>query len=164
MVVGYLAAMMARDESPRSLGSLHSKITVRRGAEILEGPYPKRFTEFVGQENAVLQIITAVTSAIERQVPMRHVLLASGYPGVGKTALGRLTADLLGTGFVELGGKVKDVDAAAAIRLHAYKRLYIEAEEKLVYARYFGVKVDRGTAAHSVKASEFIVSGGFSFR
>ena len=57
-----------------------------------------------------------------------------------------------------------DVDAAAAIRLHAYKRLYIEAEEKLVYARYFGVKVDRGTAAHSVKASEFIVSGGFSFR
>jgi hypothetical protein len=57
-----------------------------------------------------------------------------------------------------------DVDAAAAIRVHVFKRLYIEAEDKLVYARYFGVKVDRGTAGHSIKANEFIVTGGMSFK
>ncbi len=57
-----------------------------------------------------------------------------------------------------------DVDAAAAVRVHVFKRLYFEVEDKLVYARYFGVKVDRGTAGHSVKANEFIVSGGMSFK
>ena len=57
-----------------------------------------------------------------------------------------------------------DVDAAAALRVHVFKRLYLEAEDKLVYVRYFGVKVDRGTAAHSVKANQFIVSLGMSFR
>ncbi len=56
-----------------------------------------------------------------------------------------------------------DLDAAAAGRLHIFKRLYFEFEEKLVYARYFGVKVDRGTAEHSVKASEFSFHFGMSF-
>ena len=56
-----------------------------------------------------------------------------------------------------------DLDAAAAGRLHIFKRLYFEFEEKLVYARYFGVKVDRGTAQHSVKASEFSFHFGMSF-
>ena len=57
-----------------------------------------------------------------------------------------------------------DVDAGAAVRVHILKRLYFEFEEKAVYARYFGVKVDRGTARHTVKASEFTFNFGMSFK
>ncbi|HYN09077.1 MAG TPA: hypothetical protein VES67_16970 [Vicinamibacterales bacterium] len=57
-----------------------------------------------------------------------------------------------------------NMDAVAAVRMHILKRLYFEFEEKAVYARYFGVKVDRGTARHSVKASEFTFSFGMAFR
>lgn len=57
-----------------------------------------------------------------------------------------------------------DVDASAAVRLHILKRLYVEFEDKLVYVRYFGVKVDRGTARHSLKANELTFSVGMAFR
>ena len=57
-----------------------------------------------------------------------------------------------------------DMDAGAAIRVHLLQRLYFEVEEKAVFARYFGVKVDRGTAGHSVKASEFTFNFGVSFK
>ena len=57
-----------------------------------------------------------------------------------------------------------DLDAAAAVRMHILKRLYFELEDKALYARYFGVKVDRGTARHSVKANEFSFNFGLAFR
>jgi Holliday junction DNA helicase RuvB len=112
--LGYAAYQLSQPAG-RSL-SMTSKVTVKRGDEILEGPYPKRFIDFIGQDTARLQIMAAITSALQRGEVMDHVLLASGFAGVGKTALGRLTAHQLGTGFVELGGKVKDVDAAAALK------------------------------------------------
>ena len=57
-----------------------------------------------------------------------------------------------------------NVDAAAAVRLHLWKPLYFEFEEKLLYASYHGIKIDRGTAKNNVKASEFSFSFGVSFR
>jgi hypothetical protein len=57
-----------------------------------------------------------------------------------------------------------NMDAAAAVRVHILKGLYFEFEEKALYARYFGVKVDRGTARHSVGASEFTFNFGMAFR
>ena len=57
-----------------------------------------------------------------------------------------------------------NVDAVAAVRLHILKRLYFEFEEKAVYVRYFGLEVDRGTARHSIKASEFTFNFGMAFR
>ena len=57
-----------------------------------------------------------------------------------------------------------NVDAVAAVRIHLWKPLYFEFEEKLVYARYFGVNVDQGKAGHSVKASEFTFNFGMAFR
>lgn len=57
-----------------------------------------------------------------------------------------------------------NLDAAAAFRIHLWRPLYFEVEEKLVYARYFGVKVDRGEARHSVKANEFAFHFGLAFR
>jgi hypothetical protein len=57
-----------------------------------------------------------------------------------------------------------DADAGVALRLHVFKPFYVEAEQKVVYVRYFGVKVDRGTARHSLKASEFIFNVGVAFK
>jgi len=57
-----------------------------------------------------------------------------------------------------------NVDGAAAVRLHLWKPLYFEFEEKLLYASYHGIKIDRGTAKNNVKASEFSFSFGVSFR
>ena len=56
-----------------------------------------------------------------------------------------------------------NLDAVAAARVHMYKGLYFEFEEKFVYARYFGVNIDRGKAGHSVKAAEFAFHFGWSF-
>jgi len=56
-----------------------------------------------------------------------------------------------------------NLDAVAAARLHMYKGLYFEFEEKFVYARYFGVNIDRGEAGHTVKAVEFAFHFGWSF-
>jgi hypothetical protein len=57
-----------------------------------------------------------------------------------------------------------NVDAVAGVRMDLFKGLYFEFEEKLVYARYFGVKVDQGTARHSLKANEFTLNFGWAFR
>ncbi len=57
-----------------------------------------------------------------------------------------------------------DLDAAAAARVHIWKPVYAEFEEKLVYARYYGVKVDQGTAHHSLKANELSFHFGVAFR
>lgn len=56
------------------------------------------------------------------------------------------------------------VDAAVAIRAHYFKALYFEVEEKILYERYFGVKIDRGTARQNVKATEFSFHFGISLK
>jgi hypothetical protein len=56
-----------------------------------------------------------------------------------------------------------NLDAVAAARVHLYKGLYFEFEEKFVYARYFGVNINQGTAGHTVKAAEFAFHFGWSF-
>ncbi len=56
-----------------------------------------------------------------------------------------------------------NLDAAAAVRVHVYKPVYVEVEDKLLYARYFGVNVAQGTASHSVKANEFSFHFGVAF-
>jgi hypothetical protein len=57
-----------------------------------------------------------------------------------------------------------NIDAVAAVRIHLYKPIYFEAEEKLLYARYYGVNIDRGEARHNLKASEFTFNFGLAFR
>jgi hypothetical protein len=57
-----------------------------------------------------------------------------------------------------------NLDAAAGVRLDLWKGLYFEFEEKLLYAKYYGVNIDQGEARHSVKASEFSWSFGWAFR
>jgi hypothetical protein len=57
-----------------------------------------------------------------------------------------------------------NVDAVAAVRIHIFRPVYVEVEEKVLYARYFGVRIDRGTARHGVTANEFTFNFGVAFR
>jgi hypothetical protein len=57
-----------------------------------------------------------------------------------------------------------NMDVVAAVRIHLYKPIYFEAEEKLLYARYYGLNIDRGEARHNLKASEFSFNFGVAFR
>lgn len=108
-MLGYLAYRMAT--TPPANGP-----SVKRGWEILDGPYPKSWDDFIGQETAQLQIRAALVSALRRQEPVDHILLASGQPGIGKSAMSRLVAHDIGGGFVELGGTVSDRDAVKALK------------------------------------------------
>lgn len=82
------------------------------GDAIFDGTdYPRTWQEFVGQQQAVARLKAACFSARHRQQRMDHVLIASGIAGVGKTALARLVAADLGTGFVEVSGPIKVEDA-----------------------------------------------------
>lgn len=110
MIAGYLAYRLAQGGTPTG-GPL-----ILHGTDILHGPYPKSFTDFIGQDMPRLQIMTAIHSALKRRERMDHVLLASGIPGIGKTTLGRLIAYELEVGFLELGGSVSDKDAIKALR------------------------------------------------
>jgi Holliday junction DNA helicase RuvB len=113
MFIGPVAYQLAKGMSRTSAPGPQ----VKRGEEILDGPYPKRFSDFIGQQVAKDQIIAAVMSAAVRKTAMSHILLASGQPGIGKTALARLAAECRDVGFVELGGKVTEKDAAAALNV-----------------------------------------------
>lgn len=55
-----------------------------------------------------------------------------------------------------------NLDVAAAVRVQLWRFIHFEFEDKLLYARYFGVNVDRGKAGHSVKANEFSFHFGVS--
>lgn len=117
----YLAYKLKRDTITEAHGLRASNQSrgprVKRGIEILDGPYPQAFADFIGQSMARTQILAAITTAVVMKESMGHMLLASGMPGVGKTALARLTAFKLGAGMVELSGLVTDKDACAAIKV-----------------------------------------------
>lgn len=77
------------------------------GSAIFDGTdYPTEWSALVGQKRAVAQLRAACLSARVRQKRLDHVLLASGVPGIGKTSLAKLVAADIGTGIVEVAGKI----------------------------------------------------------
>lgn len=72
----------------------------------LGGDYPISWDEFVGQEQAKRQLMTACRSAKMRGVALDHVLLASGTPGIGKTSLALLAAREMGREAKVVSGKI----------------------------------------------------------
>lgn len=73
--------------------------------------YPDGWDEFIGQDTAKRTLQVKIAAAKERGVPLSHVLLASGTPGVGKTTLGLLVADALGTSMKMVSGKMSANEA-----------------------------------------------------
>lgn len=61
-----------------------------------------QWDKFIGQEPLKRQLKVYIESAISRGVALPHTLLASGFPGVGKTHMARLIAKTLGVQMVEL--------------------------------------------------------------
>lgn len=57
---------------------------------------PKDWDSYVGQEPMKQQLAVKIASANARGEALDHILLASGYPGVGKTTMARLIAKTLG--------------------------------------------------------------------
>jgi len=63
---------------------------------------PADWEAFIGQEPLKRQIMVYLKSAQARGDRLPHILLASGYPGVGKTAIARLIAQTMGVKIIEL--------------------------------------------------------------
>ena len=63
---------------------------------------PQDWDDYIGQEPLKRQVAVHIASAKHRKAPLPHTLLASGYPGVGKTTLARLIAKTMGVQIIEL--------------------------------------------------------------
>ncbi|MGZ4745652.1 MAG: AAA family ATPase [Oryzihumus sp.] len=73
--------------------------------------YPGSFEEYTGQELAKRQLSAGIIRAKREGRRLRHTLITSGVPGVGKTGLAVAIAGELGTDIVAVSGKitVKDI-------------------------------------------------------
>lgn len=63
---------------------------------------PDDWDDYIGQEPLKRQMAVYMNSAKERGAALPHTLLASGYPGVGKTTMARLLAKTMGVDIYEL--------------------------------------------------------------
>lgn len=108
---------------------------------MLDGTYPTDFDQFIGQNQAIRQLKVSIASAKARKVRLPHVLIASGEPGVGKTALGQLIAIGMGKALHIVSGKM----TFAQIRLKLASE--INDGDILLYDEiHTAVKGDRGGA------------------
>ncbi|MBP9673999.1 MAG: Holliday junction branch migration DNA helicase RuvB [Bacteriovoracaceae bacterium] len=105
---------------------------------------PQNFSEYIGQKRTVNNIELMVASAIKRKSAMDHVLL-SGPPGLGKTSLAMLIAQVVGSQLHVISGPAleKKGDLAAILTniaprdvlfIDEIHRLHISIEEILYSA------------------------------
>ena len=93
----------------------------KNGAAIFENDEgaPQSFDEYIGQALAKQMLNAAVVSSQARGVLPDHILLASGVPGVGKSALARIVAFNLGFPYIETQGEVSKEQAIGILdKLH----------------------------------------------
>lgn len=95
--------------------SSQTSVEVVRGEDIFTGlDYPRNWSGFVGQEEAIEQLQVAVASAKARETRLDHILLASGYHGIGKSTLATLVTYKAGAGLCRASGPI-DVDRAEVL-------------------------------------------------
>jgi Holliday junction DNA helicase RuvB len=71
---------------------LYNTLTDRVAPVLESHDYPRRWADYVGQEQAKRMLQVAAKSARVRKQPLDHVLIAHPSPGIGKTALAVLIA------------------------------------------------------------------------
>lgn len=128
-----LAWKMMRSQQQHPVGA----VDIRYAEDIFgDGPYPRKFEDFIGQEQACKQLRVTLLAAQARQAPLPHILLASGTPGIGKTTLAKLTAYYNAKGYVEVGGNVTTKDILPTLRaMQAGDVLFIDEIHQLVATR-----------------------------
>ena len=88
----------------------------KRGAAIFENAdSPRTWDAYIGQTKAKRALMLAIKSAEFRKARLPHVLIASGSPGVGKSALARLIGAQMGVGVTEITGEMNQDRARAVI-------------------------------------------------
>lgn len=90
---------------PEDQGAPAVVVAPREGGDwidemVAEGLWRDRWDVFVGQEAIKEQLRVHTASAKRRGTALDHVLLASGRPGIGKTHLARIIADVMGVRLV----------------------------------------------------------------
>jgi Holliday junction DNA helicase RuvB len=135
---------------------------------------PRRFAEYIGQDNVKTQLQIAVQAARERGEAMDHVLLY-GPPGLGKTTLAHVIANELGVNIRSTAGPLIDKSGdlvAVLTNLEERDVLFIDeihrlhpSIEEVLYPAMEDFKLDiiigQGPSAKSVKipVSQFTLVG-----
>jgi Holliday junction DNA helicase RuvB len=134
-VASMVAWRLANAGGHGSSSGISVHVEVKRGPDAIfgDGPYPRTLDKFIGQPLAKEQLASAMLSAAKRGAPMEHTLLASGYPGIGKTALAKIVAATLKVGYVEVGGTVTVKDIRPVLHvMQDHDVLFIDEIHRLV--------------------------------
>ena len=103
---------------------------------------PESWEDYIGQEPLKRQIMVRIKSAQARNAALEHTLLASGYPGVGKTTLARLIAKTLGVEIIEMVPPFNIYTlVAAAKQLGDHDILFIDEIHKLADSGVRGAEI-----------------------
>lgn len=101
--------------------------------QIFDGQYPDGWDDYVGQSRAKRKLRTMAESAAIRGTNMRHVLIHSPYPGVGKTALALLACRALGNPVHPVSGAMKLNEARVLFsRIDAGDTIYYDEFHKVM--------------------------------
>ena len=159
VALDHIKWIVRQDQEVRMTGTLNGAPV---DTNIVLSPEVLRYQLNNGANPIFINAIRRVRLAGERRRPGYIALLAKAGGGFAVPHTENAVFNQLNEkGFQFFHGW--NVDAGAAVRANIWKGLYAEVEDKLLYARYFGVKVDRGTARHSVRANEFTFSAGWAF-
>lgn len=84
----------------------------KRGEELFEGTsYPRKWQDYHGQDDAKEYIQASIFAAKRRKARLEHTLIATGFHGIGKSALARLIAADMDVGMVEVQGEMNVSEA-----------------------------------------------------
>jgi Holliday junction DNA helicase RuvB len=103
---------------------------------------PDGWDDYIGQEPLKQQLAVKIASAKARNAALDHILLASGYPGVGKTTMARLVAQSLGVRQFELVPPFNiETLVKAAVQLEDKDILFIDEIHKLADTGQRGAEI-----------------------
>lgn len=93
---------------------------------------PEDWDDYIGQEPLKQQLLVRVNAALKRDARLPHTLLASGFPGVGKTTMARLLAKVMDVPIIEIVPPFKlEAIVQAAMSLPDKGILFIDEIHKL---------------------------------
>lgn len=103
---------------------------------------PDSWDDYIGQEPLKRRLMISIKSAQARGTALPHCLFASGYPGIGKTAISRLIAKTMGVDMIELVPPFNIYTlVAAAESLLDHDILFIDEIHRLAIHNKYGAEI-----------------------